>query len=207
MIISFMKKRDIFVSTWYVTYHVSRNPQLVLHWGDCVVRILHAAEEDNLPPPFDKKIACLCQSIKINNNKHMYHQSQMWKPTSSGVEWAECLLIIGMSYWVQVFCLILDSSVGLSAGVQFAGDSVPETLGSNPVFSRERQLVSFQFENCLPVPENRNQWQQTCMNCGCSAGKCLYIQPKSYAHLTGKLWTISHRHIKKWRWIIREMCS
>ena len=33
------------------------------------VRILHSAEEDNLSP-FDLKIACLRQSIKINNNKH-----------------------------------------------------------------------------------------------------------------------------------------
>ena len=30
------------------------------------VRILHSAEEDNLSP-FDSKIACLCQSIEINN--------------------------------------------------------------------------------------------------------------------------------------------
>ena len=33
------------------------------------VRILHWAEEDNLSP-FDSNIACLCQSIEINNNKH-----------------------------------------------------------------------------------------------------------------------------------------
>ena len=34
------------------------------------VRILHSAEEDNLSP-FDSKIACLCQSIEINN-KYIY---------------------------------------------------------------------------------------------------------------------------------------
>ena len=34
------------------------------------VRILHSAEEDNLSP-FDSNIACLCQTIKINNNKHV----------------------------------------------------------------------------------------------------------------------------------------
>ena len=32
------------------------------------VRILHSAEEDNLSP-LDSKIACICQSIEINNNK------------------------------------------------------------------------------------------------------------------------------------------
>ena len=36
-----------------------------------LVRILHSAEEDNLSP-FDSNIACLCQSIEINNNKHLY---------------------------------------------------------------------------------------------------------------------------------------
>ena len=35
------------------------------------VRILYSAEEDNLSP-FDLKIACLCQSFEINNNKHIY---------------------------------------------------------------------------------------------------------------------------------------
>ena len=34
------------------------------------VQIVHSAEEDNLSR-FDYKIACLCQSIKINNNKHI----------------------------------------------------------------------------------------------------------------------------------------
>ena len=39
--------------------------------GDSVpvtlARILHSAQEDDLSP-FDSKIACLCQSIEINNN-------------------------------------------------------------------------------------------------------------------------------------------
>ena len=34
------------------------------------VRILHSAEEENLSP-FDSNIACLCQSIEINNNKYV----------------------------------------------------------------------------------------------------------------------------------------
>ena len=36
------------------------------------VQILHSAEEHNLSP-FDLNIACLCQSIEINNNKHVYY--------------------------------------------------------------------------------------------------------------------------------------
>ena len=85
------------------------------------VRILLSAEEDNLSP-FDSKIACLCQSIEINNNKYVYRQSQVRMPNGSGVRWAECLLIIGTGCRVQVFSLILDSSVGLSAGIQSAGE-------------------------------------------------------------------------------------
>ena len=127
------------------------------------VRILHSAEEDNLSP-LDSNIACLCQSIEINNNKHVYRPSQVRMPNGSGVEWAECSLIIGTGCRVQVFSLILDSSVSLSAGIQSAGDLVSETLmGSNPAFSRGRQLVSFRFECRLPVPEHRNKQQQTCM--------------------------------------------
>ena len=103
------------------------------------VRILLSAEEDNLSP-LDSNIACLCQSIEINNNKHVcmyvcmcqsieinnnkyvYRQSQVRKPIGNKVEWAECLLIIGTGCRVQVFSLILDSSVGLSAGIQSAGE-------------------------------------------------------------------------------------
>ena len=59
-----------------------------------------SAEEDNLSP-FDLNIACLCQSIEINNNKHVYRQSQVRKPTGNEVEWAACLLI-GTGCRVQV---------------------------------------------------------------------------------------------------------
>ena len=119
------------------------------------VQILHSAVEDNLSP-FDLNIACMCQNIEINNNKHVYRQSQVRKPTGCGVEWAECSLIIGTGCRVEVLSLILDSSVGLSAGIQSAGDLVSETPGSNPAFSSGRQLVSFRFEYRLPVPEHRN---------------------------------------------------
>ena len=36
--------------------------------------------------------------------------------------------------------------------------------GSNPAFSRGRQRISFQLKNRLPVPEHRNQQQQTCIS-------------------------------------------
>ena len=66
---------------------------------------------------------------------NVYHQSQMRKPTGSGVEWTECSWIIGTGYWAEVFSLIFDSSIGLSAGIQ-SEDSVQETMGLNPAFSR-----------------------------------------------------------------------
>ena len=65
------------------------------------VQILHSAEEHNLSP-FDLNIACLCQSIEINNSKYVYRQSQVRKSTDSGVKWAECSLIIGTGCRVQV---------------------------------------------------------------------------------------------------------
>ena len=43
-----------------------------------------SAEEDNLSP-LDSNIACLCQSIEINN-KHVYRQSQVQKPNGSEVK-------------------------------------------------------------------------------------------------------------------------
>ena len=106
--------------------------------------------------PFDLNIACLCQSIEINNNKYVYRQSQVRKSTDSGVKWAECSLIIGTGCRVQVFSLILDSSVGLSASIQSAGYLVSGAPGSNPAFSRGTQHVSFRFECRLPVLEHRN---------------------------------------------------
>ena len=66
------------------------------------VQILLSAEEHNLSP-FDLNIACLCQSIEINNNKYEYRQSQVRKSTDSGVRWAECSLIIVTGCRVQVF--------------------------------------------------------------------------------------------------------
>ena len=121
--------------------------------GDLVpktlVRILHSAEEDNLSP-YDLNTACLCQSIEINNNKLVYCQSQVWKPNGNGVEWTECSLIIGMSCWVQVFSLIFDGSVELSAGIQFAGDSVPKTLVQILHSAEEGKLSPFDLKiTCL----------------------------------------------------------
>ena len=209
------------------------------------VRILPSAEEDNLSP-FDSNIACLCQSIEINNNKHVYRQSQVRKPIGNKVEWAECLLIMGTGCRVQVFlawssiaqsvcqqafsllvnrylrpwvrilpsaeednlspfdsniaylcqsieinnnkhvcmyvcvcacvgaCVCMYVCVCLSACMhacihvcmyvcRFVSRhsvcwriGVWDPLGSNPAFSRGRQLVSFRFEYRLPVPEHRN---------------------------------------------------
>ena len=70
----------------------------------------------------DSNIACLCLNIEINNNKHVYRQSQVRKPNGSEVKWDECSLIIGTGCWVHVICLILDSSVGLWVGIQSAGE-------------------------------------------------------------------------------------
>ena len=168
-----------------------------------LVRILHSAEEDNLSP-FDSNIACLFQSIEINNNKHvcmcvctcvcscvftcvctcvctcictcvytcvctcicacicmyvrMYVHMYVRMYVRMYACMAECLLIMGTGCRVQVFSLILYSSVSLSTGIRVCWRlGFRDPLGSlNPAFSRGRQLVSFRFENRLPVPEHRN---------------------------------------------------
>ena len=144
------------------------------------VPILHSAEEDNLSP-FDSKIACLCQSIKINNNKYTYRQSQVQMPNGSGVRWAECLLIIGTGCRVQVFSLILDSSVGLSASIQSAGDWVSETLWVRILHSAEGDNLS-PFDSkiaclCHSIEINNKKYvcmyvcMHTCMNPAFSRGR------------------------------------
>ena len=91
---------------------------------ETLVRILHWAEEGNfrfenhLPVPEHRNLqqqTCISPEPGAKAN---------WQ----WVEWAECSLNIGRGYWVQVFSLILDSPVGVSVGIQSAGDSVPETL-------------------------------------------------------------------------------
>ena len=126
----------------YVYVHVYAYVYVCMNPGTIWVRILHSAEEDKLFP-FDSKIACLWQSIEINNNKYVYRQSQARMPNGSGVRWAECLLIIATGFRVQVFSLILDSSVGLSAGIQSAEDWVSETPWGRILHSAEEDLSPF----------------------------------------------------------------
>ena len=57
----------------YVCVYVCMQESSLLLANRCLrprVRILQSAEEDNLSP-FDSNIACLCQSIEINNNKYV----------------------------------------------------------------------------------------------------------------------------------------
>ena len=63
-------------------------------------------------------------------------------PNGNGVRWAECLLIMGTGCRVQVFSLILDSSVGLSAGIQSAWHCVSETFWVRILHSAEEDNLS-----------------------------------------------------------------
>ena len=100
-------------------------------------------------------IAC-ARASKLTTTTMYIARARCECQNGCGVKWAECSLIIGTGCRVQVFSLILDSSVGLSASIQSAGDLVSGTPGSNPAFSRGTQLVSFRFEYRWPVPEHRN---------------------------------------------------
>ena len=88
--------------------------------------------------------------------------SQVQMPNGSGVRWAECLRIMGTGCRVQVFSLILDSSVGLSAGIQSAGDWVSETLWVRILHSAEEDNLS-PFDSkiaclCQSIEINNNKY-------------------------------------------------
>ena len=78
--------------------------------------------------PFYSKIACLCQSIRIYNNRRVCRQKLVRKQTRGGAKCAEWSLMLGTGCWVQAISPILNTSVVFSVGIQSAGDSVPETL-------------------------------------------------------------------------------
>ena len=162
------------------------------------VGILHSAEEDNLSP-FDSKIACLCQ----NNNKYVYRQSQVRMPNGSVVRWAECLLIIGTGCRVQVFSLILDSSVSLSAGIQSAGDWVSETLWVRILLSAEEDNLS-PFDSkiaclCQSIEINNNKY--VCMYvCICDMRKAPCFIPAfipTSGYLTYQIATALYHYVIK----------
>ena len=99
------------------------------------------------PPRFEscihqRKTTCLI-SIRLlskSDNKYLYHRSHVWTDSGSEVKWDECSLIIGTGCWVQVVCLVLDSSDGLWVGIQSASDLLPQT-------SKVRILHSIEEDN------------------------------------------------------------
>ena len=101
-----------------------------------------------------------------NGTFHVYRTStdNLYVAHNGAINGSVFILLVAIYIWVQVFSLILDSSVGLSASIQSAGDLVSGTPGSNPAFSRGTQLFSFRFEYRLPVPEHRNLQQQICIS-------------------------------------------
>ena len=98
----------------------------------------------------NKTYVCSCCKIFITRC-HILTRARCESQAAVGSSGLNARWSYGWAVELQFSSLIHDSSVGLSAGIQFAGDLVSETLGSNPVFSRGRQLVSFRLENRLPV--------------------------------------------------------
>ena len=114
------------------------------------VRILHSAIEDNWSP-FDSISFPYCQCININTNKHVYRQSQGKAISTMGSSvWILAFIVIGTGHPVEVFSLMLYSSVGLSAGIQSAGDSVRDTLHSAEEDDRSPfDLISLPCCQCI----------------------------------------------------------
>ena len=75
------------------------------------VQILHSAEEHNLSP-FDLNIACLCQSLEINNNKYVYRQPD------AKVNWQ----------WGQVGWMLADHRDGLSSSSFLTWSSIARSV-------------------------------------------------------------------------------
>ena len=94
--------QSMYVCMYVCMYFRQRAFSLLAIW--CLrpwwVRILHSAEEDNLSP-FDSNIACLCQSIEINNDKHIYISPE----PGAKVNWQ----------WGQVGWMLADHRDGLSS--------------------------------------------------------------------------------------------
>ena len=107
-----------------------------------------------------KSLAC-ARTSKLTTTNIYIAKARCEYQNGSGVVWAECSLIIGMGCGVRVFSLILDSSVGLSVGIQSADDSVPETLWVRILHSAEEGNLS-PFDSKI-APCARASHQATCM--------------------------------------------
>ena len=118
------------------------------------VRILHSAEEGSLSP-FVSKITSLCQSIKINNNKYVYHQSQVRKPIGSEVRWAEFSPIIGTGYRIR---MLASSSI---AQLVFEWAFRPLAIwclslrNLESCLQQRKTTFLLSMTKSLPVPTNR----------------------------------------------------
>ena len=79
-----------------------------------------------------------------------------------------CLSIENRGYWVQDFSLILDSSVGLLAGIHSAGDLVTETVVR--ILHKAEDVNVFPFELkiaclCQRIEINNKQWNFVSKRC------------------------------------------
>ena len=69
-----------------------------------------------------KSLACARASKLTTTNMYIPRARSKIQPVVGSSGRAECSLIIGTGCWVQGFCLILDSSIGLWVGIQSASD-------------------------------------------------------------------------------------
>ena len=121
---------------------------------DILCKLNQTGNRDSWPVSFDSKSLTCTRAYSKSNNKYVYRQSQGCSNSGSCIKRAECSLIIGEGCWVQLFSLILDSSVGFWAGIQSAGDWVSEMPCSNPGLTRGSQLVPFDSKSLLCARAN-----------------------------------------------------
>ena len=123
--------------------------------GSRVQILLSAAAEEHNLSPFDLNIACLSQSIEINN-KHVYRHGQVRMPNGCGVERAECALIIGMGCRVQVLARFQWREAYVLDNWQLA--ELPQSGGRefDPHRVHDNLSVPLSVYMRFPVPEHQN---------------------------------------------------
>ena len=112
------------------------------------IRILHSAEEDNLSP-FDPEIACLCQRIEINNNKHVCYEASMRAITYLYIEGYTYGLIFSNIYSNVIFILPHYHAIWSEKAKNYCWLDSPVNVYKHHVWVSIKQfsLVSIYFSN------------------------------------------------------------
>ena len=152
---------------WYMWYW---NDYILFLCTYVCVGILVSPGKDNLSPFDSKSLTCTRAQLKFKKKKknerkinRYCRQSWWWTNSRSDVKRVECSLLLGTGYHVYNFFLVwsLKCFMGVWAGIQPAGDWVPETARFES-WSHQRKIADLLLliSNHFPVP-GHNQTTNT----------------------------------------------